>query len=155
MVPALVDWLIARQPDSGMSAPEIIKVLQTHHGWPEPERLQLRAEQAFHAQGPSGEPVLAFYNHVEPLTVGGRLALAAALRDAGRNAEAEPIVRDLWRNWSLAPGQAASMLARFGAMLTPEDHIYRFRRLVLRERSATPPRRRSFSAPATRISPTR
>jgi peptidoglycan lytic transglycosylase len=136
MVPALVDWLIARQSDSGMSAPEIIKVLQTHQGWPEPERLQLRAEQAFHAQGPSGEPVLAFYHLVEPLTVGGRLALAAALRDAGRNAEAEPIIRDLWRNWSLAPGQTASMLARFGATLTPEDHIYRFRRLVLRERSA-------------------
>ncbi len=134
MVPALVDWLIARQPDSGMSAPEIIKILKTHPGWPEPERLQLRAEQAFHADGPSGEPVLAFYHLVEPLTVGGRLALAAALRDAGRNAEAEPIVRDLWRNWSLAPSQAAAMLVRFGSMLTREDHLYRFRRLVLRER---------------------
>ena len=135
MVPALVDWLIARQPDSGMSAPEIIHVLETHPGWPEPERLQLRAEQAFHALGPSGEPVLAFYHQVEPLTVGGRLALAAALRDAGRNEEAEPIVRDIWRNWSLAPGQSAVMLARFGGMLTHEDHLYRFRRLVLRERS--------------------
>jgi soluble lytic murein transglycosylase len=136
MAPALVEWLIARQPDSGLSAPEIIGVLETHRGWPEPERLQLRAEQAFHALGPSGEPVLAFYNQVEPLTVGGRLALANALRDAGRTGEAEPIVRDLWRNWSLGPGQAASVLARFGAILTQGDHLYRFRRLVLRERSA-------------------
>ncbi len=135
MVAALVDWLIARQSDSGMSAPEIIKVLETHPGWPEPERLQLRAEQAFHALGPSGDPVIAFYNQVEPVTVAGRLSLAAALRDAGRSAEAEPIVRDLWRNWSLSPTQAAALLARFGATLTRADHIFRFRRLVLREQA--------------------
>ena len=118
-----------------MSAPEIIHVLETHPGWPEPERLQLRAEQAFHALGPSGDPVLAFYNQVEPVTVGGRLAFAGALRDAGRMQEAEPIVRDLWRNWSLAPGQSAAMLARFGSTLTEDDHLFRFRRLVLRERT--------------------
>ena len=135
MVAALVDWQIARQSNSGMSAPEIIEVLATHPGWPEPERLQLRAEQAFHALGPSGDPVIAFYNQVEPVTVAGRLSLAAALRDAGRSAEAEPIVRDLWRNWSLSPTQSAAMLARFGATLTRADHIFRFRRLVLREQT--------------------
>jgi peptidoglycan lytic transglycosylase len=135
MVAALVAWEIARQSDSGLSAPEIIEVLATHPGWPEPERLQLRAEQAFHALGPSGDPVIAFYNQVEPVTVAGRLSLAAALRDAGRSAEAEPIVRDLWRNWSLSPTQSAAMLARFGAMLTRADQIYRFRRLVLREQT--------------------
>jgi len=135
MVPALIDWLIARQSDSGMTAPEIIQVLKTHPGWPQPERLQLRAEQAFHALGPSGDPVIAFYTQVEPVTVAGRLALAAALRDAGRTEEAAPIVQDLWRNWSLAPGQSAAMLARFGAILTRADHLYRFRHLVLRENS--------------------
>jgi soluble lytic murein transglycosylase len=135
MARSLIDWLIARQPDSGMSATKIIEILAAHQNWPEPERLQLRAEQAFHAGGPSGDPVIAFYSLAEPLTVGGRLTLAAALRDAGRSEEAEPIVRDLWRNWSLASGQAASMLARFGSILTQEDHLYRFRRLVLRERS--------------------
>ena len=52
LVPALIDWLIARQPNSGMSASKIIAVLASHRGWPEPETLQLRAEQAFHAFGP-------------------------------------------------------------------------------------------------------
>jgi soluble lytic murein transglycosylase len=135
LVARLIDWLIARQSDSGLSAPQLIKVIDTHRGWPEPERLQLRAEQAFHALGPSGDSVLAFYRLVEPLTVGGRLALAGALREAGRNDEAETLIRDLWRNWSLGASQAATILARFGTMLTPADHLYRFRRLVLRERA--------------------
>ncbi len=135
LVPSLIDWLVARAPDSGLSAADVIAVLNSHHGWPEPERLQLRAEQAFHATGAQGEAVLAFYSQAEPMTVGGRLALAAALRDAGRSDEAKKIVRDLWRGWSLAPNQAGALLARFGLMLTPEDHLYRFRRLVLRSRT--------------------
>ena len=133
---SLVDWLVARQPDSGMSAAEVVDSIKSHPGWPEPERLQLRAEQAFHAAGASGESVLAFYTLAEPLTVGGRLSLAGALREAGRGEEANTIVRDLWRNWSLGSGQAATVLARFGATLTRGDHLYRFRRLVLREHSA-------------------
>ncbi len=127
----IVDWLVARDPDSGMSANDIIAVLNSHPGWPEPDELQLRAEQAFHALGSEGEPVLTFYSQVEPLTVGGRLSLASALRQAGRSPEAARVVRDLWRDWRLSQGQASTILARFGSMLTRDDHLFRFRRLVL------------------------
>ncbi len=135
LVPRLVTWLIAREPDSGMAATDIIAVLRSHAGWPEPERLQLRAEQAFHALGPEGEPVLTFYSRAEPLTVGGRLSLAGSLRAAGRRQEAASIVRELWRKWSLSSNQATSVLTRFGSMLTPDDHLFRFRRLVLDRRT--------------------
>ena len=118
-----------------MSAPEIISILTSHRGWPEPEQLQLRAETAFHALGPEGVAVLAFYNQVEPITVGGRMAFASALREAGRSEEAKAIARSLWRDWSLASGQAAALFSRFGSVLTKADHLYRFRRLVLRSRS--------------------
>src|SRR6185369_2995874 len=79
--------------------------------------------------------VLTFYSQVEPLTVGGRMALAGALRDAGQTDEATAIARALWRDWSLAPNQAAALITRFGAVLTKSDHLYRFRRLVLRRRT--------------------
>lgn len=136
LVASLIEWLIARQPDSGMSPTKVIDVLETHRGWPDPALLQLRAEQAFHAFGPSGDSVLTFYSQVEPLTVGGRMALAGALREAGRTDEATAIARALWRDWSLAPNQAAALLTRFGSVLTHEDNLYRFRRLVLRRRGA-------------------
>jgi soluble lytic murein transglycosylase len=132
----LIDWFVARQPDSNLSAAEIVAVMEKSAGWPEPERLQLRAEQAFHALGPEGKAVLAFYSKTEPLTIGGKLALAGALREAGRADEAVAIVRDLWREESLSSGQAAAVLARFGSELSRADHIYRFRRLVLNRESA-------------------
>jgi soluble lytic murein transglycosylase len=119
-----------------MSAAYVIEILNTHAGWPEPEALQLRAEQAFHAFGVEGDPVLTFYSQAEPRTVGGRLSLASALRRAHRKEEADRIVRELWREWPLSSDQAGALLARFGSMLTREDHLFRFRRLVLRKLTA-------------------
>jgi soluble lytic murein transglycosylase len=131
LVPAILDWVIARQSDSDLSPAEIIAILENHRGWPEPERLFLRAEQAFHAPGPDSQAILTFYGTTPPRTVGGKLALAGALREAGRRDEAAEIVRALWRDWPLASNQAGAVLARFSAMLSREDHLYRFRRLVL------------------------
>jgi soluble lytic murein transglycosylase len=135
-VARLVDWMVARAPDSGMSAAYIIKVLKSHAGWPEPEKLQLRAEQAFHALGEQGDPVLTFYSRTEPLTVGGKLSLADALRRAGQADQAARIVRQVWRNQRLSTAQAATVLARFGSMLTRDDQLFRFRRLVLDRRTS-------------------
>ncbi len=131
----LVEWLVARQPDSGLSAAKVIEVLAGHAGWPEPGALQLRAEQAFHALGAQGDPVLTFYSQAEPRTVGGRLSLAGALRKAGRHAEAQRIVRDLWRTRRLSSNQAGALLSRFGSMVSDDDHLFRFRRLVLSKRT--------------------
>jgi soluble lytic murein transglycosylase len=132
---SLLDWLIARQPDSGMTPEDVISVMSTHANWPEPDRLRLRAEQAFHALGLGDAAVLAFYAQSPPLSIGGRLALAAALTSAGRAGEATAIIRAIWREATLSDTQAASVLARFGAWLTRDDHLYRFRRLALTGRN--------------------
>jgi soluble lytic murein transglycosylase len=131
MARELIDWIVAQREDATLPAADILTLLRSHQDWPDPERLLLRAEQAFHALGPNGEAVLTFYSQVEPRTVGGRLAFAGALRDAGRMAEAAAVVRELWREWTLASNQAGAVMSRFGGMLTDEDHRYRFRRLVL------------------------
>ena len=136
LVAKLVTWMMARDPNSGLGAAEIIAVVLSHTGWPEADRLRLRAEQAFHALGPDGPTVLTFYSLAPPRTIGGKLALAGALRGAGREDEATSIVRTLWREDTLSQNQAATVLTRFGAALTKEDHLYRFRRLVLNARSA-------------------
>ena len=133
---ALVDWFVAREPESGLTAEQVIALMETHRGWPEPERLRLRAQQAFHAVGPDDDAVLAFYSATEPTTIGGKLALAGALKAAGRRQESVAIVRTLWREEKLAPNQAGALLARFGGVLTRDDHVYRFRRLVLQSRTA-------------------
>ncbi|MBA3519124.1 MAG: transglycosylase SLT domain-containing protein [Rhizobiales bacterium] len=131
LVKTLIDWMVARNSKSDLTAREVIRLLESHAGWPEPERLNLRAEQAFHALAPDPEAVLTFYSLTPPRTVGGKLTFAAALRSGSRREEADALVRELWREGTLAANQSASLLARFGASLRREDHVYRFRRLVL------------------------
>jgi soluble lytic murein transglycosylase len=132
----LIGWLIAREPDSGLSAAEMIGAMERYAGWPEPERLALRTEQAFHATGPDPASVVTFYSLTGPRTIGGKLALAAGLRDSGRGEEARRIISELWREETLSAGQSAALMTRFGAVLTRDDHLYRFRRLVLNARTA-------------------
>ena len=136
LVASLVEWLKARDPSSGMSAADVISVIRSHADWPDADRLSLRAEQAFHALGPPAEDVLAFYSQTPPRTIGGRLALAGALRDAGREVEAAQIAKELWRETNLSQNQAATVLTRFGLDLSADDHLYRYRRLVLNERTS-------------------
>jgi soluble lytic murein transglycosylase len=136
LVPQLIQWMIAREPDSGLTAAQMIAAMGQFADWPEPERLALRAEQAFHATGPDPASVVIFYSLTPPRTIGGKLALAAGLREAGRDEEARAIISALWREETLSPGQSAALITRFGASLTRDDHLYRFRRLVLNSRTA-------------------
>ncbi len=143
----LVEWMIAREQNSGMSAAEIIKVIRSHSGWPDMDRLRLQAERAFHATGPDHNAVLAFYSHSKPRSIGGRLALAGAIRESGRAAEAAGIAREIWREEDLSDGQARTIVTRFGTELTPDDHLYRFRRLVLERQSSDAAAQAQFLGP--------
>jgi soluble lytic murein transglycosylase len=129
---ALVEWLIAQQSDSGLGSRPIIDLYLRHPSWPEAERLRLRAEQAFLISRPGADATIAFFSEAKPRTIAGRLALAAAFRDVGRGAESMELVRQLWRTEALTDRQEGDLLGKFGALLTTDDHIYRFRRLALR-----------------------
>lgn len=134
----LVAWLVARAPNSGLSAEEIRAVAESHAGWPQADQLRQRAEEAFFRSGPSSQAVLDFFAREQPATIGGRVALAGALRAGGREAEARRLVRDLWRGKGLSRTLAAQLAGKFPDYLDRGDHLYRFRRLVLagREREA-------------------
>src|SRR5829696_9844417 len=74
----LVTWLIARAPESGLTAEQILSIRDSHAGWPEPEQLEFRAEQAFLKTLPSSTRTLEFFRGREPATQAGRIALASA-----------------------------------------------------------------------------
>ncbi len=77
-------WVIARAPDSGLSADAILKIKASHADWPDRDLLQLRAEQAFLNHAPGTKSVLRFFTVHEPMTTAGRIALADALMTSGR-----------------------------------------------------------------------
>ncbi|HSG95744.1 MAG TPA: lytic transglycosylase domain-containing protein, partial [Afifellaceae bacterium] len=126
----IADWVIARAPGSGLSAEAILKIKASHDGWPEPDRLQLRAEQAFLRHRPSTKSVLRYFSADDPITSEGRIALAEALMTAGRKQEATVLIRNVWQNDTLSDSEVAKITTRHKAILTRDDHRTRFHRLV-------------------------
>lgn len=134
LVRDLTLWLIARRPDSSLSAAEIHEIEVSHSNWPDADRLAWRAEQAFFATQPDGPAILDFYSDRDPSSVRGRLAKADALAGADRGAEASRLVRAIWRDGSPSASETAAILERHAAAITEGDRIYRFRRAVLSRR---------------------
>jgi soluble lytic murein transglycosylase len=126
----IAKWVIARAPNSGLSADAILKIRTSHADWPNLDRLQLRAEQAFLRNGPGTKSVLRFFAAHDPASTSGRIALADALMTSGRKKEATALIRDVWRNDVLSDSQVARIATRHKAVLTRDDHRIRFHRLV-------------------------
>jgi soluble lytic murein transglycosylase len=126
----IADWVIARAPDSGFGAEAILEIKASHAGWPDPDLLQLRAEQALLDRGAGTKSVLRFFTAHEPMTTAGRIALANALMTSGRKKEATTLIRDVWRNDVLSDSKVAKITKRYKAVLTRDDHRIRFHRLV-------------------------
>ncbi len=126
----IADWVIARAPNSGLSAQAILKVKASHADWPDPDLLQLRAELAFINSGPDTRSVLRFFTAHEPTTTAGRIKLANALMESGSKKEATALIRDIWRGEQLTDSQVGRISKGYVAVLTTEDHRIRFDRLI-------------------------
>ncbi len=102
--------------------------LDRHPGWPEPARLQVRAEELL--DGVPAEEILAFFARREPRTRLGRLRLAEALFAAGRVEEGRSWLRRTWIEDDHPAVDERMILERHGRHLRPQDHRARLERLL-------------------------
>ncbi|MFN3514665.1 MAG: transglycosylase SLT domain-containing protein [Phenylobacterium sp.] len=118
-------WALADAAAESIGFFEIDQARRDLAGWPRGQRRQLAAEKLLATSGQSPQAILAWFGGAEPQTAEGAMALASAYEATGRTAEAQALIRSFWRDKVFeAPAQRA-MLARYGAWLTPEDHIRR------------------------------
>ncbi|WP_177176862.1 lytic transglycosylase domain-containing protein [Faunimonas pinastri] len=130
----LVSWLVARAPDASPSLSEIEAVRASHPDWPEPNRLRVRAESAFFRTGPDDATILSRFSDAAPTTTYGTVAFIAALSHSGKTADAAARLSRFWRTADLAPDLAARVNTDLGSLLTRDDHLARFRALVMKGR---------------------
>ena len=127
----LVEWFVARSPDSGMDHEQILATASATPGWPEPELLFLRAEIAFLRSAYTDAQLVAFFADRKPMTLTGRLAIARRHVLRGERDKATRILRQIWREDTLSSATAIRLAKEFEFALRPEDHRYRLRRLIL------------------------
>ncbi len=94
-------------------------------GWPRPGRRQAAAERLLETASKTPQQTLDWFAGAEPTTPQGAMALASAYRGLGRTADATALIKHWWRDKSFEAEPQRVMLARFGDVLTQDDHVRR------------------------------
>ncbi|MCC7429109.1 MAG: lytic transglycosylase domain-containing protein [Alphaproteobacteria bacterium] len=110
-------------------ADEIAAFMADNPGWPLRATLQQRLEGAL-AASTDDSAVLLHFRAFPPRGAAGLRRHGAALAAAGENAAATETLRAAWPLMPADAGIEQDFLARYGAVLRPEDHALRFHRLA-------------------------
>jgi soluble lytic murein transglycosylase len=121
----LAMWALIDVDGEAMTFAELDAARRDLAGWPRAERRGILTEQKIDRSGLSPQGVIDWFGSDEPRTAEGAMALASALQASGRTAEAQSLVRRFWREKIFEAAPQSQFLARFGSMLTSEDHIAR------------------------------
>jgi soluble lytic murein transglycosylase len=94
-------------------------------GWPRPAKRQAAAERLLETAGKTPQQTVDWFAGAEPATAQGAMALASAYRGLGRAPDAAALIKHWWRDKSFEADVQRTMLARFGDVLTQDDHVRR------------------------------
>ncbi|MBS0233090.1 MAG: transglycosylase SLT domain-containing protein [Proteobacteria bacterium] len=124
----LADWIRLRD---GLGEPEEFQAfLRNNPSWPDRPTITEGFEEALFTHGGSAARIKSYFANAKPETGAGYAALASASLAEGNVAEARKLAARVWREMSIPPTLENGFLDRFGSLLTPADHKWRFDRLV-------------------------
>ena len=121
----IATWAIVEYAPDQLSFTEIDAARKELAGWPHPAARQEAAEKLLETSGMDANRIILWFGDTQPQTAPGAMALAGAYRATGRTADAAALVRRFWREESFDADTQARFLARFGDVLTVDDHIKR------------------------------
>ena len=93
--------------------------------FPRQSKRQAAAEKKLAYAGMDANRIILWFGDTQPATAEGAMALASAYRMAGRTAEGDALARRFWREVSFEADVQRQFLARFGGVLTVDDHVRR------------------------------
>ena len=125
-----MSWAIALSGADAVSSEEIHTAMRALHGWPGIEALERHAERALHAEGATGNAVVAVFAGRQPHSVEGITILARAQLALGDDEAAVATLRPLWREERLEAKQEAAILREFGAIIPAADHRARMEQML-------------------------
>src|SRR5262249_12663388 len=128
VVRKLADWIRLRAGYG--EASEFKKFMHDNPLWPDRPMLTQRFEEALFTQGGNASAIKSHFKDAPPETAVGYAALASADLASGEMEEARKLASKAWREMTLPSTLETGFLERFGKLLTPADHKWRFDRLV-------------------------
>ena len=123
--------------------------LLAYPGLPDEAKLRGYAEATLDREAIDARQIAAYFDRFPPLTNSGRAAYAMALYSLGRPQAAEA-ARAAWRGGPMSDTAEATLQARIGPSLTPDDHDARMDALLWAGASAQADRELFYTSPARR-----
>jgi soluble lytic murein transglycosylase len=120
-----VTWALVDANSTQLSFYELDAARRDLAGFPRAARRQIAAEMMLETSGKSPADIVAWFAGQPPQSPQGAVALASAYRSLGRQPEAAELIRTWWRTRSFEAEPQRQMLARFGDVLTMDDHVRR------------------------------
>lgn len=130
----IIRWMELATPDGG-GFEEIAAFIRDNGDWPNMAQLRRQAEKAM-PDGLPAERVLAWFKQYPPTTADGFLRYADTLIATGGAERATKLVRERWVAANFSPDDEAAFLARYRALLRPQDHKARIDRLLWERQEA-------------------
>jgi soluble lytic murein transglycosylase len=93
--------------------------------WPHKPNRQAWTERAIEGSGLTPQQIVDWFRGADPATAEGAMALAGAYQQLGRADDAQTLIRHYWGDRAFDADNQRLMLARFGTLLTVQDHIRR------------------------------
>jgi soluble lytic murein transglycosylase len=118
-------WALVDSAPTSVSFMEADSARRDLMGWPRAAKRQATAERLLGASGLSPQQTIAWFGGDDPATAEGALALGSAYRATGQTKEAASLIRRFWRDKIFEADVQSQMLARFGDLLTQDDHVRR------------------------------
>ena len=124
-----VDWNILRAaPKTDADFASTWRFLRDNPDWPEPEVLRRQAEDRIGPDTPAGD-VVRYFTAFPPLTSTGHMRRLEAAQAASPS-DVQKFASDSWQNATFRSADENEFLNRYGQLLTPQDHIARFDRIL-------------------------
>ena len=117
---SIAEWRRLRQ-GGNLSFADYARFLNYNQDWPSESAMRTAAEKAMRP-GEDSSLVLGFYRTDKPKSGNGWARYADALAAAGRTSESLDAAKHAWASDDLNGADEASIIARFGASLTAQDH---------------------------------
>ena len=146
---AVMEWR-RLTANSGASFDQLSRFLMANKGWPDTDKLRLRAEKAIALDSFDPARTLAYFTAYPPQTPSGHLRMAMALNASGRRQEAHAAVRRAWTNGPLDDYETSRVLGMFPGALTLADHDARMDKLLWLGETSAASRQLGFTSPEKR-----
>lgn len=127
----LIDWYRLRKGHG--DAAEYASFLRENPHWPSRSILQRRMEEDLFANGGTTDVITGYFQGREPTSAAGLAALASVHLAHGDKKKAAALASKIWREDDLSPELERGFLARFGPLLTEDDHKWRLDRLLVED----------------------